>query len=105
MNTNDDISKLKDKSWTSITIRINQDESTRNSYNEDPDDYREEEDDDIHELELNDYPHVIYIKIANNSLNNLYDLVISNLPNLTYLTTGKKSFQGIGWLTLKSIFK
>ena len=86
---------------------INQDEKTKDSYDErsdDYDNYEEYEDDNIHELELCGYPHVIYIEIDDYSLNHIEDLTISNLPNLTELTTGRKTLHDTTSLDLSSIF-
>ena len=89
----DDFAKLKDLRWTSITVN-------RKKYDDDYDDG----DYNIHNLILNDYPYVQYIKIEDYALTCLSNLTISNLPKLSTFTTGELSFNETTSLTLSSIF-
>ena len=93
-----DITELNDNHWTSITVSQCEDKKNRNSNYEEDDDY------DIDELILNDYPHVQYIEITDSTLNHVSYLKISNLPNLTELTIGDNSFKVTTKVTLLSIF-
>ena len=56
------------------------------------------------ELILNDYPHIQFIHIQEDSFKNISSLTISNLPELKYLTIEEYSFRYTTSLTLSSIF-
>ena len=56
------------------------------------------------ELMLNDYPHVQFIHIQEDTFKNISSLTISNLPELKYLTVENESFFETTSLTLSSIF-
>ena len=56
------------------------------------------------ELILNDYPHVQFIHIQEESFQNISSLTISNLPELKYLVFENGSFHKTTSLTLSSIF-
>ena len=56
------------------------------------------------ELILNDYPHVQFIHIQEDSFKNISSLTISNLPELKFLTIENYSFHETTSLTLSSIF-
>ena len=56
------------------------------------------------ELILNDYPHVQFIHIQEDSFKNISSLTISNLLELKYLVFEDGSFQYTTSLTLSSIF-
>ena len=56
------------------------------------------------ELILNDYPHVQFIHIQEDSFKNISSLTISNLPELKLLTFEGDSFRDTTSLTLSSIF-
>ena len=55
-------------------------------------------------LTLNDYPHVQFIHIQKYSLKTIYNLTISNLPELKLLVFEDRSFYETTSLTLSSIF-
>ena len=82
----DDYAKLNDKNWSSITVKEKLFERMRNK------------------LILNDYPHVQFIYIQEESFKNISSLTISNLPELKYLIFEKYSFYKTTSLTLSSIF-
>ena len=56
------------------------------------------------ELILNDYPHVQFIHIQEDSFKNISSLTISNLPELKWFITEYESFYFTTSLTLSSIF-
>ena len=56
------------------------------------------------ELILNDYPHVQFIHIQEDSFKNISSLTISNLPELKFLIIEDNSFEETTNLTLSSIF-
>ena len=56
------------------------------------------------ELILNDYLHVQFIHIQEESFQNISSLTISNLPELKYLVFENGSFHKTTSLTLSSIF-
>ena len=82
----DDFAKLKEKNWSSIIVKEEL--------------FEEMED----ELILNDYPHVQFIHIQEDSFKNISSLTISNLPELKLLTFEGDSFNSTTSLTLSSIF-
>ena len=82
----DDYAKLNDKNWSSIIV-------TKELFNEMKD-----------ELILNDYPHVQFIHIQEDSFKNISSLTISNLPELKFLIIEDKSFSSTSSLILSSIF-
>ena len=82
----DDYAKLNDKNWSSITVK----EGLCKEMND--------------ELILNDYLHVQFIHIQEESFQNISSLTISNLPELKYLIFEKYSFYKTTSLTLSSIF-
>ena len=61
-------------------------------------------DDDIYELELNNYPHVQFIHIQRGSFKTISSLTISNLSELRLLVIEDNSFYHTTNLTLSSIF-
>ena len=56
------------------------------------------------ELILNDYPHIQFIHIQEDSFKNISSLTISNLPELIFLIVESGSFHETTILTLSSIF-
>ena len=82
----DDYAELNDKNWSSITVKEEL--------------FEEIED----ELILNDYPHVQFIHIQEDSFKNISSLTISNLPELRLLVFENGSFYKTTSLTLSSIF-
>ena len=82
----DDFGKLNDKNWSSIIVKEEL--------------FEEMED----ELILNDYPHVQFIHIQEDSFKNISSLTISNLPELKFLIIEDNSFCETTNLTLSSIF-
>ena len=56
------------------------------------------------ELILNDYPHIQFIHIQEYSFESIYNLTISNLPELKLLVFEDSSFYETTSLTLSSIF-
>ena len=56
------------------------------------------------ELILNDYPHIQFIHIQEDSFKNISSLTISNLPELRILIVENGSFYETTSLTLSSIF-
>ena len=56
------------------------------------------------ELILNDYPHVQFIHIQEESFQNISSLTISNLPELKLLIFEGGSFSSTTSFTLSSIF-
>ena len=82
----DDFGKLNDKNWSSIIVKEG---------------LLEEMED---ELILNDYPHIQFIHIQEDSFKNISSLTISNLPELKLLTFEVNSFKETTSLTLSSIF-
>ena len=82
----DDYAKLNDKNWSSITVKEGLFKEMRD------------------ELILNDYPHIQFIHIQEDSFENISSLTISNLPELKYLAFEDCSFWSIPSLTLSSIF-
>ena len=56
------------------------------------------------ELILNNYPHVQFIHIQEDSFKNISSLTISNLPELKFLIIEDESFKKTTNLTLSSIF-
>ena len=82
----DDYAKLSDKNWSSILVK-------EGLFNEMRD-----------ELIMNDYPHVQFIHIQEDSFKNISSLTISNLPELKFLIIEDNSFYETTNLTLSSIF-
>ena len=82
----DDYAKLNDKNWSSITVKEGLFKEMRN------------------ELILNDYPHVQFIHIQEDSFKNISSLTISNLPELKLLVFEDSSFYSTTSLILSSIF-
>ena len=82
----DDFGKLNDKNWSSIIVKEGLFEEMRN------------------ELILNDYPHIQFIHIQEDSFKNISSLTISNLPELKFLIIEDNSFSETNNLTLSSIF-
>ena len=82
----DDFGKLNDKNWSSILVKEGLLEEMRN------------------ELILNDYPHIQFIHIQEDSFKNISSLTISNLPELRILIVENRSFENTTSLTLSSIF-
>ena len=82
----DDFGKLNDKNWSSIIVKEGLFEEMRN------------------ELILNDYPHIQFIHIQEDSFKNISSLTISNLPELKFLIIEDNSFRDTTNLTLSSIF-
>ena len=56
------------------------------------------------ELILNDYPHIQFIHIQEDSFKNISSLTTSNLPELRLLVFEDNSFSSTTSLTLSSIF-
>ena len=56
------------------------------------------------ELILNDYPHIQFIHIQEDSFKNISSLTISNLSELKLLIVEEYSFYSTTSLTLSSIF-
>ena len=83
----DDYAKLNDKNWSSITVKEGLFEEMRN------------------ELILNDYPHIQFIHIQEDSFKNISSLTISNLPELKSIVFEDNSFWSTTSLTLFSIFR
>ena len=81
----DDYDKLTDKNWSSIIVKEGL--------------FKEMKD----ELILNDYPHVQFIHIQEDSFMNISNLTISNLPELICLIIEDCSFEETTDLTLSSI--
>ena len=81
----DDYAKLNDKNWSSILVKEGLFKEMRN------------------ELILNDYPHVQFIHIQEDSFMNISNLTISNLPELICLIIEDCSFEETTSLTLSSI--
>ena len=81
-----DYVKLNDKNWSSIIVKEEL--------------FEEMED----ELILNDYPHVQFIHIQEESFMYISSLTISNLPEFKYLTFENGSFSYTTSLTVSSIF-
>ena len=82
----DDYAKLSDKNWSSITVKEELFEEMRD------------------ELIMNDYPHVQFIHIQEESFMYISSLTISNLPELVFLIVESGSFEYASSLTLSSIF-
>ena len=82
----DDFGKLNDKNWSSIIVKEGLFEEMRN------------------EWILNDYPHIQFIHIQEDSFKNISSLTISNLPELKFLIIEDNSFYSTTSLTLSSIF-
>ena len=82
----DDFGKLNDKNWSSIIVKEGLFEEMRN------------------ELILNDYPHIQFIHIQEDSFKNISSLTTSNLPELRLLVFEDNSFSSTTSLTLSSIF-
>ena len=81
----DDYAKLNDKNWSSIIVKQELFKEMRD------------------ELILNDYPHVQFIHIQEDSFKNISSLTISNLPELKFLAFEDCSFEETNSLTLSSI--
>ena len=86
LENEDDFDKLTDKNWSSIIVKESMFKRMRN------------------ELILNDYPHVQFIHIQDNSLDRISSLTISNLPELKFLKFEENSFWLTNSLTLSSLF-
>ena len=82
----DDYAKLNDKNWSSIIVKEGLFKEMRD------------------ELILNDYPHIQFIHIQEDSFETISSLTISNLPELKYLIFEYDSFYKTTSLTLSSIF-
>ena len=82
----DDFGKLNDKNWSSIIVKEGLFKEMRD------------------ELILNDYPHVQFIHIQEDSFKNISSLTISNLPELIFLIVESGSLDETTNLTLSSIF-
>ena len=82
----DEYAKLNDKNWSSIIVKYRLFKEMRD------------------ELILNDYPHVQFIHIQEDSLTNISSLTISNLPELKLLIFEYNSFYETTSVTLSSIF-
>ena len=82
----DDYAKLNDKNWSSIIVKEGLFEEMKD------------------ELILNDYPHVQFIHIQEDSFKNISILTISHLPKLKYLIFEFDSFSSTTSLILSSIF-
>ena len=82
----DDFGKLNDNNWISIIVKERL--------------FEEMED----ELIMNDYTHVQFIHIQEDSFKNISSLTISNLPKLKFLIIEDNSFYETTNLTLSSIF-
>ena len=81
-----ELNKLNDKSWSSITVRPELFKELNNG------------------LIFNDYPHVYRLLIQNCSLTSITSLTISNLPDLVFLTCQYESLRNVTKLKLESIF-
>ena len=77
---------MNDKNWSSIIVKEGLFKEMRD------------------ELILNDYPHVQFIHIQEDSFENISSLTISYLPELKFLTIENYSFYWTTNLTLSSIF-
>ena len=86
IETEDDYDKLNDKNWSSIIVKEGLFEEMRD------------------ELILNDYPHVQFIHIQEDSFETISSLTISNLPELRLLVFEDSSFYSTTSLILSSIF-
>ena len=86
LENENDYDKMNDKNWSSIIVKEGL--------------YKEMND----ELILNDYPHVQFIHIQEDSFKNISSLTISNLPELKFLIIEDNSFKDTTSLTLSSIF-
>ena len=82
----DDYDKLNDKNWSSIIVTKGLLKEMRR------------------ELILNNYPHVQFIHIQEDSFKNISSLTISNLPELKFLIIEDNSFRYTTSLTLSSNF-
>ena len=82
----DDFGKLNDKNWSIIIVTKGLLKEMRR------------------ELILNNYPHVQFIHIQEDSFKNISSLTISNLPELKFLIIEDNSFKDTTSLTLSSIF-
>ena len=82
----DDFDKLIEKNWSSITVKEALFEEMMNG------------------LILNDYPHVQFIHIQEELLLHVSSLIVSNLPQLKFLTVENKSLWLTTSLSLESIF-
>ena len=82
----DGFAKLNDKNWSSIIVKERLFKEMRD------------------ELILNDYPHIQFIHIQEDSFKNISSLTISNLPELKFLIIEDNSFEETTSLTLSSIF-
>ena len=56
------------------------------------------------ELIMNNYPHIQFIHVQDNSFRGIISLTLSNLPELKLLVVEKWSFSHTSSLTLSSIF-
>ena len=81
----DDYGKLNDKNWSSIIVKEGLFKEMRD------------------ELILNDYPHVQFIHIQEETFKNISSLIISNLPELKFVIVEEYSFYETTSLTLSSI--
>ena len=82
----DDYAKLNDKNWSSITVKEGLFEEMKD------------------ELIFNNYPHIQFIHIQEDSFKNISSLTISNLPELKFLIIEDNSFYSTTSLILSSIF-
>ena len=82
----DDFGKLNDNKWSSILVKEGLFNEMRDA------------------LIMNDYPHVQFIHIQEDSFQNISSLTISNLPELKLLTFEGYSFYSTTSMTLSSIF-
>ena len=85
LENEDDYAKLNDKNWSSIIVKEGLFKEMRD------------------ELILNDYPHIQFIHIQEDSFKNISSLTISNLPELKFLIFEYGSFSSTTSLTLSSI--
>ena len=81
----DDYDKLNDKNWSSIIVKEGLFKEMRD------------------ELILNDYPHVQFIHIQEDSFKNISSLTISNVPELRFLAVEINSFREPPSLPLQSL--
>ena len=82
----DDIAKLNDKSWSSITMN----EKLYLGW--------------LYESKVNDYSRIQFIHVQDNVFRTVFRLTISNLPELKLLVVEDWSFSQTITVTLSSIF-
>ena len=86
LENEDDYAKLNDKNWSSIIVKERLLDRMKD------------------ELILNNYPHIQFIHIQEESFEIVSSLTISNLPELRILIFENDSFYNTTSLTLSSIF-